>query len=66
MVSKYWAKKLKLIISQQGDPNDIVAREDWVEEITPESIQEAAIKYLQEDNLIIGILNPQKTKRHLR
>lgn len=62
MENPYWAEKLKLIISQQGDPTDIIAREDWIEEITPESVQEDAMTYLQKDHLIIGILNPKNTK----
>jgi zinc protease len=61
VTNKYWARKLKLIMSQNGDPNQIMESAQWVDQITPETVRGSAEKYLKPDNVIIGILNP-KTK----
>ena len=58
--NKYWATKLKLITSQNGDPGEIVEEIKWIEQITPESVLDSARKYLKPDNMIIGVLNPKK------
>jgi zinc protease len=60
VTNKYWARKLKLIMSQNGDPNQILESAQWVDRITPEAVRESAGKYLKPDNLIIGILNPKE------
>jgi len=59
ITNAYWAKKLKLSMSQNGDPNQIVKAAQWFDQITPETVRESAEKYLQPDNLIIGILHPK-------
>jgi zinc protease len=59
VTNAYWARKLKLIMSQNGDPNQILESAHWVDQITPETVLESAEKYLKPDNFIIGILNPK-------
>ncbi len=58
--NKYWATKLKLIMSQSGDPSEIMDKAQWIDQITPEMVLESARKYLKPDNFIIGILNPKE------
>ena len=61
VTNEYWARKLKLIMSQNGDPNQILDSIQWVDQITPETVRESARKYLKPDNIIIGILNPKES-----
>lgn len=57
--NKYWAAKLKRLISLDMNPNQVLEIKNWIEQTTPESVYEDANKYLKEDNLVIGILNPK-------
>jgi len=59
LTNNYWNWKLKSMISQNKDPNDILQFQAWIDQITPETVLESAKKYLKTDNLITGVLNPK-------
>ncbi len=47
-------------MSQNGDPDKIVDKVQWIDQITAEMALKSARKYLKPDNFIIGILNPKE------
>jgi hypothetical protein len=40
--------------------NQILEKQDWIEQITPESVYEDTNRYLKEDHSVIAILNPKE------
>jgi zinc protease len=61
--NNWWSSALRRhLILPDFDFNDLVDYEPSIQEITPDTLQASAKKYLDETNMVIGVLNPKKGK----
>lgn len=56
----YWLNSLKKMLTSQQDIVKIPDWEKYLDEISPETLHEAAKKYLNEENFFVGILMPKE------
>jgi zinc protease len=61
--NNWWSSALRRdLVLPDFDFNDLVNYEPFIQELTPDTLQACAKKYLDESNMVIGVLNPKKGK----
>jgi zinc protease len=60
--NRYWIDELLYCLLFKQDIEEIADWKHYIESMTPESLRVAAEKYVNEENLFIGILLPKGTK----
>ena len=60
MENIWWSSILKPMIQLDQNINDITDINSYIQELTPVTLQNHAEKYLDETNMLIGVLNPKK------
>lgn len=55
----WWSTVLHNLIIQDQDLNQLLEYADYIETFSPATLQGYAKKYLSQDNMVIGILNPK-------
>ena len=58
----YWVRELAEAYSQGADPRRILDFEERLDAVTPESLQEAARRYLDWESRVLGILLPEEVE----
>ncbi|MBU1341620.1 MAG: insulinase family protein [Proteobacteria bacterium] len=58
--NNWWSSALKDSVMLNQDLNDLMEYENYIQELTPDTLQSNAKKYLDEANMLVAVLNPKK------
>ena len=58
--NNWWSHALRDFVMLDQDLNPLMEYEDYIQKLTPVSLQNHAKKYLDETNMVIAVLNPRK------